>query len=223
VGKYKPTAEDAERVDAMRAEGLSAGRVAAALNTTTLNLKKYYPDILAKHRAADEERYRAFKAGKGPNPRPKGGRPLGSTNANGCKNSGPTNLRKGNGMGWGGAPSGKPAGGGVPVPFGTPGNDLGRPEGSFVDPETKEWRDEKRRKAMLTYAAVMETGESEMLRLAAADKLLDRMDGKPVGREITTNVATLEDLVAASMQPRPTPPILISESTRLPKTNADEH
>jgi len=223
LGKYKPTAEDAGRVDAMRGEGLSVNRVAKALNTSQLNLKKYYPDILAKHRAADEERYQAFKAGKGPNPRPKGGRPLGSTNANGCKNSGPTNLRKGNGMGWGGAPSGAPAGGGVPVPFGTPGNDFGRPVGSHVDPETKEWRDEKRRKAMLTYADVMENGESEMLRLAAADKLLDRIDGKPVGREITTNVATLEDLVAASMLPRPTPAVLVSDPVRLPKAESDEH
>jgi hypothetical protein len=71
------------------------------------------------------------------------------------------------------------------------------------DPESVAWRDEKRKKAMMLYAETMEGEEFERgLRLVAADKLLDRMDGKPVGREITTNAATLEELVAASMRPK---------------------
>jgi len=93
----------------------------------------------------------------------------------------PRRLR-GNGEGWGGPAVGKPSGGmlrrqGIKPSY----NAKMRLTGET--PEAKANREAVREEAMQFYAGVLgDEEQSALMRMAAADKLLDRIEGKPVNR-----------------------------------------
>lgn len=86
------------------------------------------------------------------------------------------------GAGWGGPAKG--SGGRKLSPKGDAYSDAAR--ALAYDPKHQEAKAPLRELAMKTWIDVMQTGESEAARVTAAEKMLDRIDGKAIARVETT-------------------------------------
>lgn len=104
-----------------------------------------------------------------------------------------TKRQKGNGPGWGGPAKGASTSRIKP----------GDPDGITKlrhDPDNLAVKAERRRKAMQLYEDVIDDREAPpMARIVAADKLLDRIDGKPIARTVTANVGDPSKLSDADL------------------------